>query len=120
MRQEVILLVEDEVVLRRILCESLESDGFLVKTAPTADTAWGMVDRGVTFDILVTDVQMPGQMNGLDLALMVNRRCPDVRIVVMSGFTSLADFDRRLGTFLKKPFTSAKLAETITSAGLTD
>ncbi len=115
MRPDVILLVEDEVILRRVLRETLEEDGYLVKTAASADSAWSMVDSGLRFDILVTDVQMPGKMNGLDLARKVNGRCPEARIVVMSGFTSLMDFDRRLGTFLRKPFTSAKLAATITA-----
>jgi YesN/AraC family two-component response regulator len=58
---------------------------------------------------------MPGEMDGLDLARRVSERCPDVLIIVMSGFTSLADFDRRLGKFLRKPFTCATLAVTITS-----
>ncbi|MCE7796738.1 response regulator [Sphingobium sufflavum] len=115
MRPDVILLVEDEAMLRQILCETLEDGGFLVENAATADAAWAMVDGGLTFDILVTDVQMPGEMDGLDLARRVSGRCPDVRIIVMSGFTSRADFDRRLGKFLRKPFTSATLAATITS-----
>lgn len=113
MQAETILLVEDEPILRQLLGESLQDDGYKVARASSADAAWEMVQNGLAFDILVTDVKMPGTLNGLDLAQLVYSHFPDARIIVMSGFASLEKFDGRLGIFLKKPFTPARLSATL-------
>lgn len=112
---ETILLVEDEPLLRLILSEGLEDEGFDVKSAPNADTGWTMICEGLSFDILVTDVVMPGVLDGLGLARLVARSRPKVRIVVMSGFTTSTYFDGSIGRFLSKPFTSRQLISTIIS-----
>lgn len=109
MRPEIVLLVEDEPLLRAVLREGLECDGFRVATASTADVAWEQICGGLEFDILVTDVRMPGRLDGLDLARMIYTERPGVRIVVMSGFSSLNEFDHNMGAFLRKPFTSREL-----------
>jgi two-component system, response regulator PdtaR len=111
------LLVEDEALLRMMLCGSLSDFGFEVEQAETADAAWKMVEEGLDFDLLVTDVRMPGKMDGIELAERVKAKVRDAAIVIMSGFagsnrTSTENFPN----FLPKPFTEARLLTLIKQA----
>lgn len=108
-----ILLVEDEPLLRRMLCEALEDSGYDVAWAQTADEAWVEVCNGLPFDVLVTDVRMPGTLDGFDLARNVRDVRKGVNIIVMSGYTTPGRLASGVGVFLKKPFTPNVLAETI-------
>jgi two-component system, response regulator PdtaR len=106
-------LVEDEPMLRRVLCETLCGDGFVVEEAGSGDSAWALVQGGLHFDILLTDVRMPGRIDGIELARKVKDARAASHIVVMSGFTGV-EIDPALGRFLAKPFSPEKLAQAIT------
>lgn len=99
-------------MLRRVLCESLTDDGFLVAEAASGDYAWEMIEEGLQFDILLTDVRMPGRLNGIELARKVKTAAAASRIVVMSAFAGV-DLEPGLGQFLPKPFSPEKLARAI-------
>ena len=80
-----VFLVEDEPFLRMDLADQLQRLGWRVAEAGTADEAIRQVVGGLAFDLLVTDVNMPGMADGLDLAKVTRQTLPGTRIIVMSG-----------------------------------
>jgi two-component system, NtrC family, sensor kinase len=107
-----VLLVEDHTQLRRVLCVVLESAGFAVTVAGSADDAMKLLERGQPFDILFSDIRMPGRMNGLDLARWIRRHYPACRILLQTGFTSgdTEDF-----AILRKPYSDLQLTAALES-----
>jgi CheY-like chemotaxis protein len=108
-----VLLVEDEALLRHILGESLEDAGYRVTLAPDGDAAWSMIIGGLAFDVLITDIRMPGSIDGLDLARHVIANHQSARVIVMSGFSPGPVDLGKDAVFLSKPFTPARLVEMI-------
>jgi CheY-like chemotaxis protein len=101
----VVLVVEDEDLVRTMAVDVLEDEGFTVIEAATADEAWAVLDARDDIAILFTDVEMPGSMNGLDLASRVAGRWPRIRLVLTSGPVRLSNQavpDH--GTFVPKPY----------------
>lgn len=103
-----VLLVEDEFLIRLVTAELLRDEGFEVVEAWDGDVARGLVDSLDGFDVLFTDVQMPGTLDGIDVALHARRRHPAIPVLVVSGFA--AHLVRRLGgldpaaVFMSKPY----------------
>lgn len=116
MSRPTILLVEDEPILRKLLCETLVEDGFSVEVAETADAAWAKIGDGLKFQMLLTDVRMPGSLDGLDLARKVRAQSSPVPIVVMSGYIGAREIEPDLGTFISKPFTPGKMIDVLCKA----
>lgn len=110
-----ILLVEDEAILRNLLSETLNEEGFYVETAETADAAWRSIDEGLDFHMLLTDVRMPGELDGLDLATRAKERSPQLPIIVMSGYVGEKNMHKDLGTFIAKPFTRERMMQVVGS-----
>lgn len=80
-----VLVVEDEPHLREAVSAALALEGFSVTEAADGDEAAGLVDDPDRFDLLVTDVQMPGVLDGLGVAARARARQPDLPIVVATG-----------------------------------
>ena len=101
----VVLLVEDEPLVRMDAADILENAGFEVIEAADAGAAREALDRRKDIHVLFTDVQMPGPMNGLDLAWLVHNHWPDVCLVITSGHLR-PDRDRLPDTavFIAKPY----------------
>jgi two-component system, response regulator PdtaR len=76
-----ILVVEDETLIRLLLAEN----GFSVLEAMDADVALKVLESRPDVKLLFTDVQMPGSLNGMDLARQVHARWPHVLLVITSG-----------------------------------
>lgn len=117
--EETILLVEDEPVVRQIVTELLEQQGYTVITAVNGEDALRFIeqeDRLPTIDLLLTDIVMP-RLTGTALADKVKSRYPQINIVFMSGYAdeSLSKQDTlESGTaFIQKPFTLEVLARKI-------
>jgi PAS domain S-box-containing protein len=111
---EVILLVEDEGVVRKMLREVLTEQGYQVLDAASARSALAVAAAHEgPIDLLLTDVIMP-EVNGYDLAERLRAARPDTKVLFMSGYTDHAMRERG-GTveFLQKPFTPTVLAERI-------
>ncbi|HVU03842.1 MAG TPA: PAS domain S-box protein [Polyangiaceae bacterium] len=113
---ETVLLVEDNEIVQRFTRRILERLGYRVHVASRGDTALQMMEEGLAFDVLVTDVLLPG-LNGNELhrrALELGLRLP---VVFMSGYTDgvLADAELQgaRAAFLQKPFTVDALAEKV-------
>jgi CheY-like chemotaxis protein len=107
-----ILLVDDDAALRRQLVDALDEDGWHVTQASSGDEALQLLTDGERYDTLLTDVRMPGDTDGLDLARHVRREHEDMVVIVMSGFTGWANnqvLAENLGSFLAKPFVFAQL-----------
>lgn len=101
-----ILLVEDDAIIRMDLSLCLLDLGHSVREAADADKAVALISDGIDFDFLVTDIDMPGSMDGLALATYVRDMRTGCHIVVISGGTHLAPMDVPLGSaFLRKPLT---------------
>lgn len=109
-----ILVVEDDGIVRMVVVDMLEEAGFLVLEADTADAAWRILEGGPRVCALFTDIDMPGSMDGLALAVRVAERWPHIRLVVTSGRHGLRDEDvPDDGRFLSKPYQLSQLVEAI-------
>jgi NO-binding membrane sensor protein with MHYT domain/nitrogen-specific signal transduction histidine kinase/CheY-like chemotaxis protein len=116
---EHILVVEDESAVRAIVGEQLKSLGYDVKLAADAEQALALL-RSHRFNLVLTDVVMPGRLNGRGLADEVERSWPGTRVVFMSGYSESALLsDGRLDNgvmLLAKPHQKADLARIIRTA----
>ncbi|MFL6588283.1 MAG: PAS domain-containing protein [Luteimonas sp.] len=108
------LVVDDEDSVRMCTSDALEDMGYRIVEARSAEDALRALDEGLMPTVLVTDHLMPG-MTGAELARTVRARLPDTAIVIVSGYTSMADFDPGL-TILGKPFRQHELAASVDSA----
>src|SRR5205823_5789281 len=80
-----VLVVEDEVLIRLMIADELRKQGLNVIEACSADEALSVLQSSVPVGLLVTDLHMPGKLNGLALARIVRRTFPMIKIVVSSG-----------------------------------
>ena len=108
-----ILLVEDDPGVAAIALDLLTAMGMEVASADTAPRALEML-RVETFDLMLSDVVMPGGMTGIELARVCATEWPDMRIVLTSGYAG-DDVDEALSDapwpFLRKPYSGEQLAE---------
>ncbi len=82
-----LLVVDDEPLVADFVREILEPEGFNIIAADSADTALTLLEKeDANIDLLLTDIRMPGSMDGAQLANMVCQRWPDMPIIVMSGY----------------------------------
>jgi CheY-like chemotaxis protein len=81
----VVLLVEDEFLVRMAAADALEDAGFEVIETANAQAAQDVLADRADVQVVFTDVRMPGPMDGLELASLVRRRWPHILVVVTSG-----------------------------------
>jgi CheY-like chemotaxis protein len=107
----VILVVEDEVLVRLLAVSVAENAGFEALWAATADEAIGILESRSDIRLVFTDVNMPGSMNGLRLAHAIRSRWPPVELLVTSALGNITaeDLPER-GRFLAKPYNVATLS----------
>jgi signal transduction histidine kinase len=98
-----VLLVEDDSLVREAVASALSNAGFCVLEAGTADEALTLFDKNADISFLLSDIVMPGQMSGVDLARAVQARFPEVRIVLATGYTEI-DIDLPGVRVLGKPY----------------
>lgn len=112
-----ILVVDDESTLRAIFSEMLTSSGYRCIVAANAVDALQMIEANVfSLDMLVTDIVMPGELNGLDLATELHQRQPDVAILLITGYMQSplrAEAEAKGYRILDKPFREATLEAVI-------
>ncbi|QCJ00581.1 response regulator [Agrobacterium larrymoorei] len=100
-----ILIVEDEVFIRHDLMDFFEDRGFVVFEAEDADHAIAVLEANPIIQIVLTDIQMPGSMDGLRLAHYVRDRYPPTVLVIASGAVKVTDSDLPdRAMFVAKPF----------------
>lgn len=111
---DTILVVEDETLIRIIAADALEESGFKVLEAANAAEALIILKDHQEVAVLFTDINMPGDMDGLDLARRVASERPEIKVIVTSGkqwldSSSLPDD----GVFLPKPYRTAQLTAAV-------
>src|SRR3984885_11433529 len=89
-----VLIVEDEMLLRMRAVDMVEDAGFTAVEAINADDAIALLESRSDIELLFTDIQMPGSMDGLKLAYAVHERWPLIKIILVSGQLKLTDNDK--------------------------
>jgi len=108
-----ILVVEDEALIRMILVDELEDAGFEVIEAENADAAVMELTRYPDIGAVVTDVRMPGSIDGLGLAVWMREHRSAVPIIITSGFSTPPDTDAINSAIVKivaKPYKPQEVA----------
>jgi two-component sensor histidine kinase/CheY-like chemotaxis protein len=99
-----VLVVEDEMMLRMRAVDIVEDAGFTPIEAVNADEALAILESRSDIELLFTDIQMPGSMDGLKLAHAVHRRWPSIKIILVSGKLTLAEAEKPTDSrFFGKP-----------------
>ncbi len=105
-----ILVVEDEPLLRMDISDHLSDQGFHVFEAGDADEAIAILENNLEIRLIITDIDMPGSMDGLKLAEAVRDRWPPVKIIVVSGHRMVEITDLPDGSvFFSKPYSPARV-----------
>ena len=116
-------MVEDEGAIREMIAEVLSDEGFNIIKLPTADAAIELLEMSELSSVrlIVTDINLPGRQDGIDLAVEARRTYPGIPVIFISGRPAkLADAYTALGdpvAFLQKPFTFAALLKRVESSG---
>jgi CheY-like chemotaxis protein len=104
-----ILVVDDEAITRHLVADDLLGDGYRVWQAANALEALAIIGAELPFDMLLTDVDMPGGLSGIGLVEFVKEIAPATRVIVMSGGSHRAEQMPGIDLFIRKPTTSQKL-----------
>jgi DNA-binding NtrC family response regulator len=106
----IVLIVEDDMILRMRSVDIVEDAGYTPVEAVDADEALGILQSRSDIALLFTDIQMPGSMDGLQLAHAVCERWPQLKIILVSGHLKLSSAEiPRDSRFFGKPLVSAQM-----------
>ncbi len=115
---QTVLVVEDEPQLLNMLVDTLEDLGYTVVSVNSGPKAMELVETGSRFDVLLTDVVMPGAYGGFELARRVRTVRPNMPVIYTSGYTGFtaSEMGEVQAPLLQKPVPPAELAEAISQA----
>jgi len=110
-----IMIVEDEVAILRSLKTMLSASGYQVRTASNGDQALNSLRKDPNVDLVLSDVVMPGKLQGTDLARKIQEMSNNLPVILMSGhiFTCEDDLNLPVGQLLTKPIRKADLIKAI-------
>ena len=110
----IVLVVEDEFLLRLEAVDFLEEAGFVVHQASDADEAIALLELHVDIQVVFTDIHMPGSMDGLKLAHYVRGRWPPIKLFIASGLARPLLEQRPIGCgFAGKPYQLSGVADSL-------
>jgi CheY-like chemotaxis protein len=110
-RRPVVLVVEDDCMLRLDAADMIKAAGFEVIEAANADEAIAILESRNDIAVIFTDIQMPGSMDGLRLARAVRGRWPPIKIITTSGQRIIEELDLpEGGRFLPKPYNRTQVS----------
>ena len=111
MSRHIVLVVDDDPLIRSSLLDALEAEGFEVVEADCADEALRALAETPDIAIMISDVKMPG-MDGLELARLAAEQRPELKIIIISGHANAVDprIPARV-QFIRKPFPLLPFAE---------
>jgi two-component system, response regulator PdtaR len=110
----VILVVEDESLLRLNAVDMFVDAGYTVLEAANADEAILILEQRADIRVVFTDVNMPGSMDGLKLVQAIRKRWPPVLLLVTSGKLALRDGDLPVGgRFISKPYSNEQVLSVV-------
>lgn len=114
-----ILVVEDEPIIRDFVCEILQGEGFNTHPMENADDAKAFLEEGKAnkVSLLLTDIRMPGTMDGAELSNWFHKQWPQIPVLVMSGHeTPESSGVEHEVTFIRKPWTIGQMVEGVEKA----
>ncbi len=118
--EPVVLVVEDEVLIRIAAADHLRHCGFKVAEASSAAEAQELILAGLAVDLVFSDITMPGQMDGVALAHWLHEHLPGVPVVLTSGVTSSLDAAKQaclnVHSYEPKPYGYDGIVSTIRAA----
>lgn len=106
-QRRAVLLVEDEALIRMMLAVEFEDEGFEVHEASSADEAVTLLEAGLQVAAVITDVRMPGRMDGIGLTAWLADHRPGLPVVIISGFVTpseIAGLNTAVAAVLPKPY----------------
>ena len=113
-KRHVVLIVEDEFLIRMDAVDMIRAAGFEVVEAANADEAILILEDRLDITVVFTDIHMPGSMDGLKLAAAIRGRWPPIKIVATSGRAKVTDDDLPTGSrFLPKPYSAREIVGTL-------
>jgi CheY-like chemotaxis protein len=111
-----ILLAEDEFLIRLILVEELTDHGYEVIATGNGDEAAALANDGQLFDLVLTDIQMPGRLDGVGLAQRVRERQPEVPVIYVTGRPEVLGKVGQPGphdVFVRKPYSAREVVSIV-------
>jgi CheY-like chemotaxis protein len=116
---ESVLVVEDDPALRQVIVLFLEQKNYQVAAASNGSEALEILDESGPFDLLLSDIILPGELSGPELVNLVASKQPSMKCLLMSGYASDA-FEGETGSpdptnLLQKPFSMGALARKVRS-----
>jgi CheY-like chemotaxis protein len=116
-RKLVVLVVDDEALIRLNACDAVEEAGHTALEARNGEEAVTVLEAHPEIDVVVTDIQMPGSMDGVDLAQLIDSRWPKIPIIISSGHVApSAHALPRKAIVLAKPYLGRVLAMVVSNA----
>jgi two-component system, response regulator PdtaR len=109
-RQAQVLVVDDEILVRLDVADFLDTAGFDVVMAENAEDALCLLRDHADIDAVITDIQMPGVMDGLELTVAIAKNWPEIFVIVVSGVVTAPKMPSKV-TFFRKPYAPAKIIE---------
>ena len=115
-----VLLVEDELLVRELASEDLADAGFEVTAAGDGDEALGYLREGRRFDLLFTDIRMPGAVDGWQLAQEARQLLPELRVIYATGLGDAADGLAEGERYVRKPYSLTDLHQALAHLGFAE
>jgi CheY-like chemotaxis protein len=115
MNRERILVVDDEDCIRDIMCCMLEPTGYQCTATSSGSEALEKLDSGGEFDLLLSDLMMPG-LNGLELLELATQKCPHMSALLVTAADRRSGLDaveKKGCNYLLKPFSQEQLLEAV-------
>ena len=108
-----ILVVDDEFFVRLDIAEVLRNASFRVIEAGNADEALAVLNSGYSIDAIVTDIRMPGSIDGIDLAARVRSAWPHMKIIVVTSYSPTWPDPTVFDLFIGKPYDPARFIQRV-------
>jgi CheY-like chemotaxis protein len=109
-----VLVVEDELLIRLVIADALRDEGYEVVEAFNGDEAVDILKADASFDVVVSDVRMPGSIDGLALLDFVRLNHAAMPVILASGHLAPADaLARGAAEFLSKPYTMSQALKAV-------
>jgi CheY-like chemotaxis protein len=112
-----VLLVEDELLVREVAAEDLGEAGFDVTPVSDGDEALAILRDGSEFDLLFTDIRMPGSADGWELARQAKQLIPGLKVIYATGLGDAGDGLDEGECYVRKPYNLKDLRQALHSLG---
>ena len=113
-----VLIVEDEPLIRELAVDEFTDAGWDVGAVASGDEALVRFERGETFDLVFTDIRMPGAVDGWELGHVAAGLCPWVKVIYATGFTESTRPLTCNERFISKPYRTTEILRLVEDLGL--